>query len=36
MAIRQELDRAHAQRTAPVASANVTASSTRLSSKART
>jgi putative transposase len=36
MAIRQELDRAHAQRTAPVASANVTASPTRLSSKART
>jgi putative transposase len=35
-AIRQELDRAHAKRTAPVASANVTASPTRLSSKART
>lgn len=35
-AIRNELDRAHAERTAPVATANVTASSTRLSSKQRT
>jgi putative transposase len=35
-AIRNELDRAHAERTAPVVSANVTATSTRLSSKSRT
>src|SRR5947209_19719013 len=35
-AIRQELDRAHAERTTPVASAAVTASPTRLSSKNRT
>jgi len=35
-AIRDELDRAHAERTAPVANANVTASPTRLSSKHRT
>jgi transposase-like protein len=35
-AIRDELDRAHAERTAPVVSANVTASPTRLSSKHRT
>jgi len=34
--IRQDLDRAHAERTAPVANANVTASPTRLSSKDRT
>src|SRR5262245_18631751 len=36
IAIRNELDRAHAERTAPVVSANVTASPTRLSSKTRT
>ena len=35
-AIRDELDRAHAERTAPVANANVTAPPTRLSSKHRT
>jgi len=35
-AIRDELDRAHAQRTAPVVKTNVTASPTRLSSKNRT
>lgn len=35
-AIRDELDRAHAERTAPVVNANVTASPTRLSSKDRT
>ena len=35
-AIRNELDRAHAERTAPVVTANVTASPTRLSSKQRT
>lgn len=35
-AIRDELDRAHAERTAPVVSANPTASPTRLSSKNRT
>jgi putative transposase len=35
-AIRQELDHAHAERTAPVASQNVTASPARLSSNART
>jgi putative transposase len=35
-AIRDELDRAHAERTAPVVNANVTASPTRLSSKNRT
>ena len=34
--IRNELDRAHAERTAPVVNANVTASPTRLSSKTRT
>ena len=36
IAIRNELDRAHAERTAPVVSPNVTASPTRLSSKTRT
>ncbi|MFN0192277.1 MAG: hypothetical protein ACKVP5_09925 [Aestuariivirga sp.] len=35
-AIRDELDRDHARRTAPVVNANVTASPTRLSSKNRT
>jgi transposase-like protein len=35
-AIRNELDRAHAERTAPVVNANVTASPARLSSKTRT
>jgi transposase-like protein len=35
-AIRQDLDRAHIERTAPVVNANVTASPTRLSSKDRT
>jgi transposase-like protein len=35
-AIRDEIDRAHAERTAPVVNANVTASPTRLSSKNRT
>jgi transposase-like protein len=35
-AIRTELDRAHAERTAPAASATVTASPTRLSSKKQT
>src|SRR5438045_3310068 len=35
-AIRDEIARAHAARTAPVVSANVTATSTRLSSKSRT
>jgi len=35
-AIRDELNRAHAERTAPVASAGATASPTRLSSKPRT
>jgi len=35
-AIRDELDHAHAERTAPVVNANVTASPTRLSSKNRT
>jgi hypothetical protein len=35
-AIRSEFNRAHAERTAPVVSANVTASPTRLSSKTRT
>ena len=35
-AIRDELDRAHAERTAPVVNVNVTASPTRLSSKTRT
>jgi putative transposase len=35
-ASRNELDRAHAERTAPVVKANVTASPTRLSSKTRT
>jgi hypothetical protein len=35
-AIRNELNRAHAERTAPVVNANVTASPTRLSSKTRT
>jgi putative transposase len=35
-AIRNELDRAHAERAAPVVNANVTASPTRLSSKTRT
>src|SRR5438045_4705817 len=35
-AIRNDLGRAHADRTAPVVSANVTATSTRLSSKSRT
>jgi transposase-like protein len=35
-AIRDELDRAHAERTAPVGSANVTASPTRSSSRSRT
>lgn len=35
-ALRDELDRAHAQRTAPVVNAKVTASPTRLSSKNRT
>ena len=35
-AIRDELDRAHVERTAPVANANVTAPPTRLSSKHRT
>jgi putative transposase len=35
-AIRNELDRVHAERTAPVVSANVTATSTRLSGKSRT
>src|SRR5437588_12995984 len=35
-AIRNELDRAHAERTAPVVNANLTASPTRLSSKTRT
>jgi hypothetical protein len=35
-AIRNEFYRAHAERTAPVVSANVTASPTRLSSKNRT
>jgi putative transposase len=36
IAIRNELDRAHAERTAPAVNANVTASPTRLSSKSRT
>jgi putative transposase len=36
IAIRNELDRAHAERTAPAVNANVTASPTRLSSKTRT
>jgi len=36
IAIRNELDRAHAKRTAPAVNANVTASPTRLSSKTRT
>jgi putative transposase len=35
-AIRSELNRAHAERTAPIVSANVTASPARLSSKIRT
>jgi putative transposase len=35
-AIRSELNRAHAERTAPIVSANVTASPTRLSSRSRT
>jgi putative transposase len=35
-AIRSELNRAHAERTAPIVSANVTASPTRLSSTSRT
>jgi putative transposase len=35
-AIRNELDRAHAEQTAPVVATNVTASPTRLSSKRRT
>jgi putative transposase len=35
-AIRSELNRAHAERTAPIVSANVTASTTRLSSTSRT
>jgi putative transposase len=35
-AIRSELNRAHAERTAPIISANVTASPTRLSSTSRT
>jgi hypothetical protein len=35
-AIRNELDRVHAERTAPAANANVTASPIRLSSKTRT
>ena len=36
IAIRNELDRAHAERTAPVVNANVTASPTRLFSNTRT
>jgi hypothetical protein len=36
IAIRNELDRAHAERTLPVVNANVTASPIRLSSKTRT
>jgi len=36
IAIRNELERAHAERTAPAVNANVTASPTRLSSKTRT
>jgi hypothetical protein len=36
IAIRNELNRAHAERTAPVVNANLTASPTRLSSKTRT
>jgi putative transposase len=36
IAIRSELNRAHAERTAPIVSANVTASPTRLSSTSRT
>jgi transposase-like protein len=35
-ALRNEIDRAHAERTAPIVSANLTASPTRLSSKNRT
>ena len=35
-AIRNELDRAHAERTAPVVNANVSASPARLSSRTRT
>jgi putative transposase len=35
-AIRNELDRAHTERTAPAVTANITASPTRLSSKPRT
>src|SRR6266496_4506598 len=36
IALREELDRAHAERTAPVASKNLTASPSRLSSNTRT